>query len=48
MDTAWALCRAQYAGGIGQEGMNNLREFTREGGTLMALNKTASALIPLM
>ncbi|KAA6460121.1 hypothetical protein DYQ86_13795 [Acidobacteria bacterium AB60] len=38
----------QYAGGIGLEGLNNLREFTREGGTLIALNRTASALIPLL
>ena len=38
----------QYAGGIGQDGLNNLREFAREGGTLIALNKTAAALIPLM
>jgi Zinc carboxypeptidase len=38
----------QYAGGIGQDGLNNLREFTREGGTLIALNKTASVLIPLL
>jgi len=38
----------QYAGGIGQDGLNNLREFTREGGTLIALNKTASTLIPLL
>ena len=38
----------QYAGGIGQDGLNNLREFTRDGGTLIALNKTASSIIPLM
>jgi hypothetical protein len=38
----------QYVGGIGQNGLNNLREFTREGGTLIALNRTSSALIPLM
>ncbi len=38
----------QYAGGIGQDGLNSLREFTRAGGTLIALNKTASSLIPLM
>jgi len=38
----------QYVGGIGQDGLNNLREFTREGGTLVALNKTAASLIPLM
>jgi len=38
----------QYAGGIGEDGMENLREFTRQGGTLIALNRTAAALIPLM
>lgn len=38
----------QYAGGIGQDGLNNLREFVREGGTLVAFNRTASALIPLL
>ena len=38
----------QYSGGIGQDGMNNLREFAREGGTLIAFNRTASALIPLL
>jgi Zinc carboxypeptidase len=38
----------QYAGGIGQDGLNNLREFARQGGTLIALNRTASALIPLL
>jgi hypothetical protein len=38
----------QYAGGIGDDGLENLREFTREGGTLIALNRTAGALIPLM
>ncbi len=38
----------EYAGGMGQDGMDNLREFTREGGTLIALNKTAGSLIPAM
>lgn len=38
----------QYVGGIGQDGLDNLREFTRQGGTLIALNKTASTLIPLL
>jgi len=38
----------EYAGGIGDDGLENLREFARLGGTLIALNRTASALIPLM
>ncbi|HKF48095.1 MAG TPA: M14 family zinc carboxypeptidase [Terracidiphilus sp.] len=38
----------QYAGGIGQDGLDHLREFVRQGGTLVALNRTANALIPLM
>ena len=38
----------QYVGGVGQDGLENLRAFTRDGGTLVALNKTASSLIPLM
>lgn len=38
----------QYAGGIGEDGLDNLRQFVRQGGTLVALNKTADALIPLM
>lgn len=38
----------QYAGGIGEDGIENLRQFTRDGGTLIALNKTAGSLISLM
>jgi hypothetical protein len=38
----------QYAGGIEQDGLNNLREFVRAGGTLIAFNQAASSLIPLM
>ena len=38
----------QYAGGIAQDGLNNLREFVRAGGTLVAFNQAASSLIPLM
>jgi hypothetical protein len=38
----------QYAGGIGQDGLDHLREFVRSGGVLVALNKSADALIPLL
>jgi hypothetical protein len=38
----------QYVGGVGEDGLNHLREFVREGGTLIALNRTSSTLIPLM
>jgi hypothetical protein len=38
----------QYVGGVGEDGIDHLREFVREGGTLIAFNRTASSLIPLM
>jgi len=38
----------QYVGGVGEDGIDHLREFVREGGTLVAFNRTASSLIPLM
>jgi hypothetical protein len=38
----------QYAGGVGEDGIDHLREFVRDGGTLVAFNRTASSLIPLM
>ncbi len=38
----------QYAGGIEQDGLNNLRDFVQSGGTLIAFNQAASAIIPLM
>ena len=34
----------QYVGGVGEDGLNHLREFVREGGTLIALNRTSSTL----
>ena len=38
----------EYAGGLNDEGLASLREFVRQGGTLVAFNQTAAALIPLM
>lgn len=38
----------QYAGGIERNGLTNLQEFVQAGGTLIAFNQAASALIPLM
>jgi hypothetical protein len=38
----------QYVGGVGEDGIDHLREFVRDGGTLIAFNRTASNLIPLM
>ncbi len=38
----------QYAGGLGEDGIDNVREFVREGGTLIAFNRAASAIIPLL
>ncbi len=38
----------QYAGGLGDEGSDNLRDFVRRGGTLVAFNQTAATLIPLL
>jgi hypothetical protein len=38
----------QYAGGVGEDGIDNLREFVRDGGTLIAFNQTASTIIPLL
>jgi len=38
----------QYAGGIEQDGLNNLREFVQSGGTLIAFNQSAASLIPLL
>jgi hypothetical protein len=38
----------QYEGGMGRDGIDNLREFVREGGTLVAFNQSAANLIPLM
>jgi hypothetical protein len=38
----------QYAGGLGEEGLDNLRDFVRRGGTLIAFNQTAATLVPLL
>jgi len=38
----------QYSGGLGEEGLDNLREFVRRGGTLIAFNQTAATLVPLL
>jgi hypothetical protein len=38
----------QYAGGVEQDGLNNLREFVQLGGTLVAFNQSASSVIPLL
>jgi hypothetical protein len=38
----------QYAGGLDEEGIDNIREFVRRGGTLIAFNQTAATLIPLL
>lgn len=38
----------QYAGGIEKAGVDNLRAFVEEGGTLIAFNQAAAAVIPLL
>jgi hypothetical protein len=38
----------QYAGGLGEEGLDNIRDFVRRGGTLVAFNQTAATLVPLL
>jgi hypothetical protein len=38
----------QYAGGLGEGGLDNLREFVRRGGTLIAFNQTAATLVPML
>ncbi len=41
------LVPSEYAGGIDTEGVANLRDFVRQGGTLVAFNQTSSSLIDL-
>ncbi len=38
----------EYAGGLGEEGLNSLRDFVRRGGTLVAFNQSAATLVPLL
>ncbi len=38
----------EYAGGLNEEGLANLRDFVRQGGTLVAFNQTSATLIPLL
>jgi hypothetical protein len=38
----------EYAGGLNEEGLSSLRDFLRQGGTVVAFNQTSSALIPLL
>jgi hypothetical protein len=42
------IIQGQYTGGIGREGLENLRAFVRDGGMLVAMNQAAADLIPLM
>ncbi len=37
----------EYAGGLDEEGLASLRAFVRKGGTLVAFNQSAAAIIPL-
>ena len=38
----------EYSGGLNEEGLASLREFVRQGGTLVAFNQSAAAIIPLL
>ena len=41
------LLPGEYAGGLGDEGVEALREFVQDGGTLVALNQAAAAFVEL-
>ena len=41
------LVPSEYAGGIANDGVSNLLDFVRQGGTLVAFNQTSSSLIDL-
>jgi len=42
------LVPSEYAGGIDTDGVDALRQFVRQGGTLVAFNQTSSSLIDLL
>jgi hypothetical protein len=45
---AKGLLPGEYAGGLGDEGVEALRQFVNEGGTLVALNQAAAAFVELL
>jgi hypothetical protein len=50
MMSGWGvgMVPGQYAGGIEKSGLANLQQFVEDGGTLVAFNQAAAALVPLM